>query len=85
MTEKKMLTILLTYGIPLENGNAIRVIYENTSALVKTPEGKTDEFPIDNGILQGHPLPPFLFVIPLDYALRSAIDTSAALTLKRKG
>ena len=73
-----MLKILLAYGIPPENGNAIRVIYENTSALVMTPEGKT-------GVLQGDPLAPFLFVIRFDYAPRSAIDTSAALTLKKKG
>ena len=80
-----MLKILLAYGIPPENGNAIRNIFENTSALVMTPEGKTDVFLIDTGTLQGDPLAPFLFVICLDYALRSAIDTSAALTLKKKG
>ena len=84
-TEKKMLQILLAYGIPPENGNAIRVIYKNTSALVMTSEGKTDVFPIDTGVLQGDPLAPFLFVIHLDFALCSAIDTSAALTLKKKG
>ena len=82
---KKMLKIPLAYGIPPENGNAIRVIYENTLALVMTPEGKTNVLLIDTGVLQGDPLAPFLFVIRLDYALRSAIDTSAVSTLKKKG
>lgn len=83
--KKKMLKILVAYGIPPEIGNTIRVMYENNSALVMTPEGNTDVFPIDAGVLQGDPLAAFLFVICLDYALRGAIGTSAAMTLKKKG
>ena len=59
-------------------------MYENTSALVITPEGKTEQFAIDTGVLQGDPLAPFLFIICLDYALRSAITDSDGLTLKRR-
>ena len=53
-----MLKILSAYGIPPEIVSAIRVMYENTSALVITPEGNTDIFQIDTGVLQGHPLTP---------------------------
>ena len=85
-TEKRMLKIFLAYGIPPEIGNAIRVMYENTSALVMTTEDNTDVFPIDTeAFKQGDPLAPFLFVICLGYVIRSAIGPSVALTLKKKG
>ena len=61
------------------------LMYENTSALVMTPEVNTDVFPIDTGVYQGDPFAPFLFVICLDYALRSTIGPSAALIFKKKG
>ena len=38
----RMLQILKAYGIPPDVVAAIRVMYENTSALVITPEGKTE-------------------------------------------
>ena len=81
----RMLQILKAYGIPPDVVAAIRVMYENTSALVIIPEGKTEQFAIDTGVLQGDPLAPFLFIICLDYALRSAITDSDGLTLKRRG
>ena len=37
-------------GILLEICNVIRVMYENSSALVMTPEGNADVFPIDSGV-----------------------------------
>ena len=81
---KKMLKILSSYGIPPEIVAAIKVMYENTSALVITPEGNTDVFKIDTGVLQGDSLAPFLFIVCLDYALRTSIGTSDGLTLKRR-
>ena len=79
-----MLKILSSYGIPPEIVAAIKVMYGNTSALVITPEGNTDVFKIDTGVLQGDPLAPFLFIVCLDYALRTSIGTSDGLTLKRR-
>ncbi|XP_014664083.1 PREDICTED: uncharacterized protein LOC106806602 [Priapulus caudatus] len=46
-----MFEILEAYGIPPDVVVAIRVMYENTSAVVITPEGETDAFNIDTGIL----------------------------------
>ena len=80
----QMYQILEAYGIPPDVVAAIRVMYENTSAVVITPEGETEQFSIDTGVLQGDPLAPFLFIICLDYALRSAITDSDGLTLKRR-
>ena len=80
----RMFQILEAYGIPPDVVSAIRVMYENTSAVVITPEGETEQFAIDTGMLQGDPLAPFLFIICLNYALRSAITDSDGLTLKRR-
>ena len=59
----KMLKILAGYGIPSEIIDAIRVMYENTSAFVVTPEGNTKIFQVDTGVLQEDSLAPFLFII----------------------
>ena len=79
-----MLKIIVAFGILSEIVNAIRVMYENTSALLVTSKGNTDIFQVDNGVLQGDLLASFLFIICLDYTL-SKIFSPDGLTLKRKG
>ena len=79
-----MFKILEAYGIPPEIVEAIRIMYTNTSAIVITPEGLTDFFTTNAGVLQGDPLAPFLFIICLDFALRKAIDQSDGITLKSR-
>ena len=56
----------------------------NKSAVVLTPEGETTNFNINTGVLQGDPLAPYLFIIVLDYVLRTAIDDIGGLTLTRR-
>ena len=48
-------------------------LHENIHARVSTPDGETDSFKITAGLLQGDTLSPFLFVIVLDYAMRTAL------------
>ena len=79
-----MFEILLAYGVPPPLVEAIRDMYVNTSATVLTPEGETDTFSIDTGVLQGDPLAPFLFILTLDYAMRKAVEPNDGLTLKRR-
>ena len=79
-----MLKIFVAYGILSEIINAIRVMYENTSALVVIPEGNTDIFQVDTDVLQGDPLAPFLFIICLDNNLSISIFRPDGLTLKSK-
>ena len=79
-----MFKILEAYGIPPEIVEAIRIMYTNTSATVITPEGLTDFFTINTGVLQSDPLAPFLFIICIDFALCKAIDQSGSITLKSR-
>ena len=70
----KMEQILLTYGLPKETIAAIMIFYRNTKMKVHSPDGDTDYFDIVAGVLQGNKLAPYLFIICLDYVLRTSID-----------
>ena len=77
---ERMFKILEAYGIPPSIVNAIKLIYENSSAQVLTPDGETSFFDILSGIFQGDTLAPFLFIIVLDYALKEAFKISDSAT-----
>ena len=66
--------IQLAYGIPKETVAAIMILYRNTKVKVGSPDGDTVYFDIEAGLLLGDTLAPFLFIICLDYALRTSID-----------
>ena len=54
-----------------------RMQYKNTKVKVHSLDGDTDRMlPCDivAGVLQGHTLAPYLFIICLDYVLRTSID-----------
>ena len=77
--------ILLAYGLPKETVNAIMMLYKDTKAMVRTPDGDTDFFDIVAGVLQGDTLAPYIFIICLDYVLRTSLDLikDKGLTLKK--
>ena len=50
------------------------ILYRNTKVKVCSPDGDTDYFDIVAGVLQGDTLAPYLFIICLDYVLRTYID-----------
>ena len=77
----KMEQILLVYGIPKKTVNATMMLYKNTHAKVRSPDGDTDFFDIIAGVLQGDTLAPFLFIICLDYVLRTSVDKAKDLGL----
>ena len=62
--------MLLEYCIPNET-KAIMVIYKNTQAFVRSPDGDTEFFDIIAGVLHGDALATYLFIIVLDYVLRN--------------
>ena len=66
--------ILLAYGLPKETVAAIMMLYRNTKVKVCSPDGDTDYFDIVAGVLQGDTLAPYVFIICLDYMLRTSID-----------
>ena len=70
----KMEQILLAYGIPKETVAAITILYRKTKVKVRSPDGDTEYFDIVAGVLQGDTLAPYLFIICLDYVLRTSID-----------
>ena len=70
----KMEQILLAYGLPKETIAAITILYRNTKVKVCWPDGDTEYFDIVAGVLQGDKLAPYLFIICLDYVLRTLID-----------
>ena len=53
---------------------AITILYRNTKVKVRSPDGDTEYFDIVAGVLQGDTLAPYLFIICLDYVLRTSID-----------
>ena len=84
----KMEQILLAYGIPKQTVAAITILYRNTKVKVRSPDGDTEYFDIVAGVLQGDTLAPYLFIICLDYVLRTSIDkikeTSRQIHVPRK-
>ena len=82
----KMEQILLAYGLPEETVAAIMILYRNTKLKVHSLDGDTDYFDIVGGVLQGDTLAPYLFIICLDYVLRTSIDNirESGFMLKKK-
>ena len=66
--------ILLAYDLPKETVATIMILYRNTKVKVGSPDGDTDYFDIVAGVLQGDTLAPYIFIICLDYVLRTSID-----------
>ena len=66
--------ILLAYGVPKETIAAITILHRNTKVKVRSPDGDTEYFDTEAGVLQGDTLAPYLFIICLDYVRRTSID-----------
>ena len=66
------------YGLPKET---ITAINRNTKAIVRSPVNDTDFFDIVSGIWQGDTLALYVFIIRIDFLLRTSID----LIFKKKG
>ena len=50
------------------------ILYRNTKVKVRSPDGDTEYFDIVAGVLKGDRLAPYLFIICLDYVLRTSIE-----------
>ena len=64
---------------------AVYALYRNTDAMVTTSDGPTEQFPTSSGVLQGDSLAPFVFIIIMDWIIRTAIpDDSRGFILERR-
>ena len=70
----KIEQILQAFGLPKETVAAITILCKNTKVKVRSPDGDTEYFDIVAGVLQGDTIAPYLFIICLDYMLRTSID-----------
>jgi hypothetical protein len=79
--------ILYAYQVPTELVQAIMSIYHGAKAGLYDSEGQLfDEntFNLGIGVLQGDTLAPYLFVIVMDFVLRSAMTDEYGILLKKK-
>ena len=70
----KMEQIILAYDPLKETVAAIMMLYSNTKVKVCSLDGDTDYFDIVPGVPQRDTLAPYVFIICLDYVLRTSID-----------
>ena len=70
----KMEQILLAYGLPKETVAVIMILCRNTKVKVCSPDEDTYYIDIVVGVLQRDTLAPYLFIICLEYVLRTSID-----------
>ena len=50
------------------------LLCKSTKVKIRSPDGDTDYFDIEAGVLQGDALVQYLFIICVDYVLRKSID-----------
>ena len=81
---KALQDILAFYGTPVSFINAIMSLYTDTAACVRTSTGCTDEFDTTSGVLQGDTLAPYLFVIVMDYIMRTSLTAEDGYTVRRR-
>ena len=55
------------------------MLYNNTRSMVRSPDGDTPFFEITTRVLQGDTLAPFIFIICLDYILKTSLDNDKNL------
>ena len=66
--------ILLAYVLSKEIINTIMMLYKSMKAFVRSPDQDTIFFDIISGISPGETFVPCIFIICLDYLLRTPID-----------
>ena len=66
--------ILFAYCLPDENVTAIIMLYKITGTMIPSPDGNTDGFVRDVGVLQLNALTPYLFKLCEDYVLSMLIN-----------
>src|SRR5205085_5495342 len=77
--------ILHAYNVPQQLIKPICAMYQSTTTSVQTSDGPTESFETTSGVLQGDSLSPFLFIIVMDWIIRTSIpDDSNGLVLNKR-
>jgi hypothetical protein len=79
--------ILYAYQVPVELVQAVMSIYHGAKAGLRDSEGQVSDdttFNLSVGVLQGDTLAPYLFVIVMDFVLRTAMNDSCGILIKKK-
>ena len=71
---RKMEQIFLAYGLSKETVATTKMLHKITIVKIRSLDGDKDYFDTVAGVLQGDTLAPYLFIICLDYVLRTSID-----------
>ena len=53
------------------------MLYRNTRSMVRSPDRDTAFFEITTGVLKGDILSPFLFILCLDYILKTSVEINS--------
>ena len=69
---KVMFAVLRHYGIPEVVVNAISALYNSSKSAVMVDGNISDTFEVSTGVLQGDVLAPFLFIVLVDFLLKTA-------------
>ena len=67
-----------TWNHTTEGKLFVTILYRNTKVKVRSSDGDTEYFDIVTGVLQGDTLAPYLFIICLDYVLRTSKKTASS-------
>ena len=81
----KTAQIFRTNDLPQITFSALMMLYENTKAIVRSPDGDTDLFHIATEVLQEDSLAPFLCIICQDYVLRKHRSNERKWFRSKKG
>ena len=64
----------MSYRIPEKTIETIMVLYKNKKTMAQPPDGDTNFFDVLAGVPQSDIRCSFLFILPLDYVLRTSVD-----------
>ena len=83
----QMEAILYAYQVPSDLVLAIMSVYHGAKAGVLNSDGQLEDdntFNLNTGVLQGDTLAPYLFVIVMDFVMRSAIREELGIVLNHE-
>ena len=76
--------ILSRYNVSNSLISDIIQMYSDTSACVSTELLPTERFKTTSGVLQGDTLSPYLFIVPLDYALKKTLQDDGGFVVRKR-